>query len=951
MNKLVNSYVFYSILFFIFLIPFSQESQFFKDTKLRHFIPIKINLLQNSGKLLGLLECDLSKRWVNYATNYLKCNNEDVRTDTEFIIKSSNSIDYNNAITMDPSGEEVTVHLKSVSISHARPMKIAGSGTVKIILSGTNSFTAIKNSDENNNNYNYNPGLACYSIYIAIIIDKEADADNDYSGILILQGAGTNPGLGSVNDYGCNSIHIKGGYVEATGGNSDQQEINGKQFNPAGAGIGTGSGGNINQILISGGVVIANGGATDGAGIGTGSYGYINKIDISGGTIIAYGGRFGAGIGAGAGRAYGSSKIYDIFIRSPAVVRAYIPNDNQAGGAAIGGGLGACEQSSQVHYIGIKGGTILAQNYDGHGAGIGGGFGDNIPDAAIVETIDIEGGTIVVFSSYKSHGIGCGEGNSHQSDNSGRVYTLNFKGLDRLYAEGKARNVLGQGETANQRYVGSQNYQNNLDNLIQCLDDKRICWYPDRINPLDESSPAPLTDLTPICDISKGNIIKTDWYIKCNGSPAKMMTSTCIVIGHTTTYQMDLNLNNPLAFYFRDVEIQSSKPLYAYGSGTLYIYFLNNNIFESNENPAIYINSKYVSVVFNEETRDDANQLHAIVDAGAFPGIGTAHDLNDIIIESGYIEAIGSDGLYGDHANVDGQKPFSSSGAGIGSATYGTIANIKITGGTVYAQGGTYATGIGTGTFGEITNIIITGGTVTSFGGKYGAGIGTGYGDRDKSGDYKVAKVNLIHISGGIVHAYAIEEEAHGAGIGAGSGRGTYSSTVNTIKISGGTVRAEVSSDGYGAAIGSGYGYAIESSYVGTIELIGGDITAIGPYNAAGIGYGYGYYKSITPSATDDSSNVGQLIISDDVEKLYASSYHVDGSLGQSPNENERQIITTSIDDAFLENLYCYPDNTVCQYPDPFPTPTPEPTQSPWPTPSQSPWPTQTQSPTPTTSQ
>ena len=502
------------MIFYTFLIHFSQETSFFKDVNSKDSFSKKGNVFSFKNLVFNseLLECDLNNGEVVYQTNNLKCNGASGQSNTEFLIKSSQN--NNNKITINPSGEEVKVHLQSLTISISCPVEVKGSGIVRIYLSGTNSFTSTGG----------HPGFACNEQTVSIIIDKEEGSD-DYSGALIVKGAGHNPGLGSTQGSGCKSIQINGGYIEVTGGKDDttktwSQSKNEYQYHLSGPGIGTttgGPGGNVEEIVIRGGIVIATGGDSDGAAIGTGSYGYVGKIDILGGTVIAYGSLYGAAIGAGAGRGEGASCIGNISISSPAVVKAYAPDNNQASGAGIGGGAGGCKSSSQVNQIEINGGKILAYHKEGLAAAIGGGYGYKIEDAALVKFLYIRGGTIVVYGAPKSHGIGCGEGDSDNLDtnaiNSGRVYTMKIYSLDRLYAEGRARYVLGQGETANNRKVGSSDnlYPTGFGDKIECMDTQRVCWYPDKTNPFTPTGPDPLIDSTSICNISKGDVIRNEW--------------------------------------------------------------------------------------------------------------------------------------------------------------------------------------------------------------------------------------------------------------------------------------------------------------------------------------------------------------------------------------------------------------------------------------------------------
>ena len=222
-------------------------------------------------------------------------------------------------------------------------------------------------------------------------------------------------------------------------------------------------------------------------------------------------------------------------------------------------------------------------------------------------------------------------------------------------------------------------------------------------------------------------------------------------------------------------------------------------------------------------------------------------------------------------------------GAGIGGGGYAD-AIIKITGGTIKAQGGSCkdhnsfhhgGAGIGGG-YESHANITITGGTIYAYAG-YSAAAGIGSGgtpnsnpDRGNTGRSTVEGVTRlteteILISGGEVHAFAYPEnydstvavcDRGGAGIGGGTGADKV-----TVTITGGTVEAWGAPSneddmnggaGGGAGIGSGL-YAPNLTIPGTnnkesakyqvetdvdISITGGTVLAVGGWGAAGIGSG-----------------------------------------------------------------------------------------------------------------
>lgn len=164
-----------------------------------------------------------------------------------------------------------------------------------------------------------------------------------------------------------------------------------------GAGIGgDSSGGNGNNITISGGTVVAKGGEYS-AGIGGGgnsSHNNASKITISGGDVKATGAGSAAGIGGGNG---GSGT--DIEITGGKVTAT-----GGEQGAGIGGGNGG--NGSRIT---VSGGEVNAagkDNYDGGGAGIGGGSGGNGSD------ITVSKGIVNATGGNYSAGIGGGKNGS-----------------------------------------------------------------------------------------------------------------------------------------------------------------------------------------------------------------------------------------------------------------------------------------------------------------------------------------------------------------------------------------------------------------------------------------------------------------------------------------------------------------------------------------------------------
>ena len=203
--------------------------------------------------------------------------------------------------------------------------------------------------------------------------------------------------IGGGNGIACGNIVIKGGTIEATGGQ--------------GAAIGSGRIASCGTITIEGGTIEAHGGANSpGIGIGNsnGVDGSCGKITISGGTVRAYGGNFAAGIGCGP-----DGTCNDITISGTANVTAY------GGDYAAGIGSGnVLTKESLCGDITISGSaTVTVTGGDG-GAGIGSGHGDNAGGSykSSCGDITISGSaTVTATGSFCGAGIGSGDGSSYES--------------------------------------------------------------------------------------------------------------------------------------------------------------------------------------------------------------------------------------------------------------------------------------------------------------------------------------------------------------------------------------------------------------------------------------------------------------------------------------------------------------------------------------------------------
>lgn len=214
-----------------------------------------------------------------------------------------------------------------------------------------------------------------------------------------------------------NEVVIKGGMVEAIGGNDASgiaaksviigiDEAKGEYVNADGAGFGAGITGST--ITINGGRIEANGGNEGAAGIGGISDGNIKgstdgAITISGGTVIANGGSKDGKGGAGIGGAYGNSNGA-VTISGGAVT---------ATGGKCAAGIGTGAMSDCKRDITIIGGTITTTGgtyNDYGGAGIGVGMNSKIAFMAtrgdLEATITIMGDAVVTATGGGTNGYG-----------------------------------------------------------------------------------------------------------------------------------------------------------------------------------------------------------------------------------------------------------------------------------------------------------------------------------------------------------------------------------------------------------------------------------------------------------------------------------------------------------------------------------------------------------------
>ena len=714
-----------------------------------------------------------------------------------------------------------------VSEKEASPLEIAKNsvGAVSVVLEGSNALTAGKNSAG---------------------IQKNGTADGTLtisgSGTLTAQGGEFGAGIGGGSDENGNNIIITGGTIIATASMSYY----------SGAGIGGGYYAAGSNITISGGTVTATGGQ-NGAGIGGGYNKDGSNITISGGTVTATGGQYGAGIGGGS-RETGN----DITISGGTVTAT-----GGLCGAGIGGGGDYYE--SGVRGVGsnitINGGEVTATGGD-FGAGIGGGRYEN------GRNITISGGTVTATGGLCGAGIGGGEGRTG-SDITVSGGTITTTG-------GKEATDIGGGSGGSTRMVtitgGSVKTKNgaltgviNGTNAVYCT----VVDLTDEIG-----TEAAVTDVGETAYGMKDVMTDADGKIYMY-LPAG---ETSIVFGthfYSGTVSAEAGADNRLT---RSTECKYS--LLVLGDPA---YYERN---ESTQGILIKDGADLIIKSANGYGKDNYSSMRiqieenasvtltldgAYMDASAIPYISapilipenSTGNVNIILkgengLKAGnYYAAIQKNGDAEDIGTltISGEGSLMAAGgynaAGVGSSDGKPVKNIVISSGIITATGGVFGAGIGGGNRGTASNITISGGTITATGGNNGAGIG--------GGGYAGMGIGIT-ISGGTVTATSIaagDYEVTGAGIGGGA-RGTGSN----ITITGGTVTAtSIATGEYGCA-GAGIGGGYAGMGIG-ITISGGTVTALSTadnasYEGYGIGSGWGANDS-TPTVTGGNIKVNKL--------------------------------------------------------------------------------------------
>ena len=699
----------------------------------------------------------------------------------------------------------------NVSDKAASPLEIAKNsvGAVSVVLEGSNTLTAGKNSAG---------------------IQKNGTADGTLtisgSGTLTAQGGEYGAGIGGGSDENGNNIIITGGTVIATAG-----------MYYSGAGIGGGYYAAGSNITISGGEVTATGGMS-GAGIGGGYYAAGSNITISGGTVTAIGGQYGAGIGGGK-NGVGSN----IGISGGTVTAT-----GGLCGAGIGGGGDYYE--SDVQGVGsnitINGGEVTATGGD-FGAGIGGGKN------GVGSNIGISGGTVTATGGWRGAGIGGGEGRT------GRDITVSGGTITTTGGE-NATDIGGGsgGSTGTVTITGGS--VKTTKGVLTGVTNGTGAVYCTVVDLTDEFGiEAAVTDVGETAYGMKDVMTDADGKIYMY-LPADE-NGTTIVFGthfYSGTVSAEAGADNRLtrgteckysllvlgapAYYERN---ESTQGILIKDGADLTIKS-GNGYGKNNYSP--------MRIQIEENASVTLTLDGAYMDASAIPYISSpilipenstgnvniilkgenglkAGNYYAAIQKNGNAENIGTLTISGDGSLM---AAGGYNAAGVGSSDGKPVKNIVISSGIITATGGVYGAGIGGGDGGTASNITISGGTITATGGKCGAGIGGGY----------YGEGNDITISGGTVTATSIaagKDGSTGAGIGGG-----YAGMGNDITISGGTVTATsiaVGDDGStGAGIGGGF-----AGMGNNITISGGTVTAIssvtGEYSCAGAGIGGGYSR------------------------------------------------------------------------------------------------------------
>lgn len=741
-------------------------------------------------------------------------------------------------ITVDCNGKTVYIYLKNASIdmlnesndkkSEKKPAINIKSGTNAVIyLEGENVLHGGNNTKLVNRD-GYAGIQVAEGASVTILGNGKADIkgggnDHGAAGIgaeydkncgMITIGDGYNcpvitavggdggAGIGGSEDASCKKgIYIYNGNITATG-------KNGGAGIGAGDGVATGSGGNVDTILISGGTITATG-SSGAAGIGGsdsgtgGGSGDASNITIGGGNITAIGGSEAAGIGGGR----------DALVSNITITGGTITATGGKYGAGIGGGnhVGSGD-GGDVKNLNIAGGTIIATGGES-AAGIGGGDQSIVTGLMIVE----EGAkSLNITATGGKWGAGIGNGNSGVDSND----------IDKIYINLNGGKIIATGGSQGAGIGGGNSVAKEIfiygKGTIDATGYDESC----AIGSGEKEDGGNIT----IEGRSGGRALIINAYAaatKGNDNDAAAIGSADSKSGTVTIKNAEVYVDCVYGCYGSGIGIGKNQSLAAHSGGDIIIencYIKDKNAADRNASSiGAGTSSKMNNIIIkNSEVyggsiggTDNNNQMFD------FKCIG------DITIDGSTIEATAGNG----------------NRAAIGSSVYSGVGTITITNSTVTANA---VSGAGIGSGGYTSNsgvevfrwlgcsagdIYIKGSTVTANGGDGGAGIGGGWG----------TSVGSVFIEDSDVEANGGERGYNDAQGGAGIGGG-YCESLPYISVKNSTVKA--TGGRFAAGIGSGGNSSSATTMwntsCGTVELEGSNITATGGEGGAGIGTGYG---------------------------------------------------------------------------------------------------------------
>ncbi len=580
-------------------------------------------------------------------------------------------------------------------------------------------------------------------------------------------GIGAGDGVGAGSGGNVDTIIITGGTIKATG-SSGAAGIGGSD-----SGTGAGSG-DASNITISGECKITATGGSEAAGIGGGRDALVKNICINGGTITATGGKYGAGIGGGNSVGAGDGGDVDGLYISGGTITAT--------GGESAAGIGGGDQSI------VTGLEIIESKYQGlkitatggkWGAGIGNGNSGLVSNNINSIVITLYGGTITATGG--SEGAGIGGGNSTANK-------ITIKGMGIINAIGYDEScAIGSGE----REAGGMIYIEGVSGSRALTINAKALATTGRSN--DAAVIGSADSKGESVTIKNAKVYLTS-VSDCRGSGIGAGSNSSVVAQSIEGITIE---NCYIKDYSYSSRIASSIGA-GWSSAIGYITIKDSEIYGGSIGGT-----------------DNGNQLfdYKCVDA--------------ITIENSIIQA----------ESVEGQK------AAIGSGRYSGVGTITITDSTVTAKT-TSGAGIGSGGYSldsagdpfkwvgcDAGDITITGSTVIAIGGDGGAGIGGGWGT--EVGEVNVSDSNITATGGN----RGVKDPQGGAGIGGGHGEslGYVSITDSTVTATGGNYAAGIGSGGYDTATTT-----LWNTSCGYIYMENSNIIATGGYGAAGIGTGYG---------------------------------------------------------------------------------------------------------------